>query len=155
MAGHRVSAERLISAPVERVWDVITDLEFAAEVLSGIVRIERVDGEGWEVGVRWRETRKMWGREETEEMWVASVDPLKGTEVRAASRGSDYLTAFSLEAVDGATLLHVDFTAQTPKPGPAQRLGWFFFGKAGMNATRKVLEQDLADIAAAAEGAPA
>ena len=64
MPGHSVRAERTIAAPPERVWEIITDLDFAAEVMSAIVKVERLEGEGYEVGVRWRETRRMFGREE-------------------------------------------------------------------------------------------
>lgn len=151
MVGHSISVERRIAATVERVWEIITDLDYSPEVMSSIVAIERVEGTGYDVGVRWRETRRMWGREETEEMWVAAVDEPRSTTVKAESRGTEYLTVFSLEPVDGGTLVHVDFSAETPQPGPAQRLGWLVFGRAGMKATRKALEKDLEEIAAVAE----
>lgn len=151
MVGHSVSVERSIEADAARVWDVITDLDYSPEVLSSIVRIERLEGEGYEVGTRWRETRRMWGREETEEMWVSEVDEPRATTVRAESRGTEYVTTFTLEPREQGTVLRVDFSAETPSPGPAQRIGWMVFGKAGMRATRKALEQDLAEIAAVAE----
>ncbi|WP_062389977.1 SRPBCC family protein [Demequina iriomotensis] len=151
MVGHSVRAEREIAAAVERVWEVITDLDFATEVIPSILRIERLEGEGYEVGVRWRETRKMWGREETEEMWVEAADAPVSTTIRAESRGTEYVTVYTLEPRDGATLIVCDFSAETPSPGPAQRLGWVLFGKAGMKATQKGLEQDLEHIARAAE----
>ncbi|BDZ61631.1 hypothetical protein Lsed01_01908 [Demequina sediminis] len=152
MPGHSVRAERTIAAPPERVWEIITDLDFAAEVMSAIVKVERLEGEGYEVGVRWRETRRMFGREESEEMWVDAAEAPRTTTVRAESRGTHYVTDFTLAPVDEGTHVVIDFSAQTPNPGPAQRLGWLVFGRAGMKATRKALEQDLADIAAAAEG---
>ncbi|WP_267127770.1 SRPBCC family protein [Demequina subtropica] len=143
--------EREIAAAVERVWEVITDLDYAAEVIPAILTIERLEGEGYEPGVRWRETRKMWGREETEEMWVESAEAPTETVIRAESRGTQYVTTYSLEALEHGTRLVCDFSAETPHPGPAQRLGWLLFGRAGMKATRKALEQDLAHIAGAAE----
>ncbi|WP_062318187.1 SRPBCC family protein [Demequina maris] len=152
MVGHSVRAEKEIAAAVERVWDVITDLDYAAEVIPAIVSLERLEGEGYAVGVRWRETRKMWGREETEEMEVVEVDAPRSTAIHAESRGTEYRTVYSLEEVDGGTRLVCDFSAETPSPGPAQRLGWFLFGKAGMKATQRALAQDLEHIAAAAEG---
>ena len=151
MVGHSVSVERRIEADAARVWDVITDLDYSPEVLSAIVRIERVEGDGYDVGTRWRETRRMWGREETEEMWVSAVDEPRATTVRAESRGTAYVTVFTLEPEQEATVLRIDFSAETPHPGPAQRLGWLVFGRAGMKATRKALEQDLEEIAAVAE----
>ncbi len=155
MVGHSVSAERVIAAAVERVWAILTDLDYASELISSIVAVERVEGEGWATGVRWRETRKLWGKAETEEMWVDAVDEPRSTTVRSSSRGTDYVTVFTLTPEDGGTRVVVDFTAETPQPGPAQRVGWLVFGKAGMKATQHALEQDLADIAAAAEEPPA
>ncbi len=152
MAGHRVTVAREIAAEVDRVWAIITDLDYAPEVMSSIIAIERVEGEGYEVGVRWRETRKLWGREETEEMWVSEVDAPRTTTVRAESRGTEYVTVFTLDALDGRTRVAIEFTAETPSPGPAQRIGWLVFGRAGMKATTKALERDLEEIAAVAEG---
>ncbi|WP_062517861.1 SRPBCC family protein [Demequina gelatinilytica] len=151
MVGHSVRAEREIAAAVERVWEVITDLDYAAEVIPAILSIERLEGEGYGPGVRWRETRRMWGREETEEMWVESAEEPSATVIRAESRGTEYGTTYTLERAGEGTRLVCDFSAETPHPGPAQRLGWLLFGKAGMKATRKALEQDLAHIAGAAE----
>ncbi|WP_062461100.1 SRPBCC family protein [Demequina soli] len=153
MAGHSVRAERGIGASVERVWEILTDLDYATEVLPSIVALERLEGDGYAVGVRWRETRKMWGREETEEMVVTVADAPVATTIRAESRGTEYVTVYTLEPAGDGTRLVCDFTAETPSPGPAQRLGWLLFGKAGMRATRKALEDDLAHIAAAAEAA--
>ncbi|WP_082097286.1 SRPBCC family protein [Demequina silvatica] len=152
MVGHSVSVEREIAATVERVWEIITDLDYAAEVIPAIVSLERLAGEGYEVGVRWRETRKMWGREETEEMEVVASEAPRTTSIHAESRGTRYLTVYTLEPTGSGTRLVCDFSAETPDPGPAQRIGWFVFGRAGMRATRKALDQDLAHIAAAAEG---
>ncbi|SEJ67629.1 SRPBCC family protein [Demequina mangrovi] len=151
MVGHSVRAEREIAADVERVWEVITDLDYASEVIPAILHIERLEGEGYEVGVRWRETRKMWGREETEEMWVETVDAPRSTTVRAESRGTEYVTTYTLEPLADGTRIVCDFSAETPHPGPAQRVGWFLFGKAGMKATRKALADDLDHVAKAAE----
>lgn len=151
MVGHSITVERVIAAPVDRVWTVITDLDFAPEVIRSIVAVERVAGDGWEVGTRWRETRRLWGKAETEEMWVSAVEPQASTTVSARSRGTDYTTVFRLEPVEGGTRLVIDFSAATPSPGPAQRLGWLVFGKAGMKATEKALEDDLEDIAKAVE----
>jgi len=151
MPASSISTERVIHAPIDRVWDIITDLDYAHEVMDAIVKIERVEGEGYEVGVRWRETRRMWGREETEEMWVAVVEEPRTTEVRAESRGTQYVTVFTLEEVEDGTRIVIDFSADTPDPGLAQRIGWAVFGRAGMKATRKALEKDLDDIARAVE----
>ncbi len=153
MVGHTITIDRLIAADAARIWEVITDLDHAAELIRTITAVERVAGEGWEVGTRWRETRRLWGKAETEEMWVDAVDEPVETTIRSRSRGTDYTTVFRLEPQEGGTLVTLVFSAETERPGPAQRLGWLLFGKAGMRATQKALEDDLEDIAGACEAA--
>lgn len=151
MAASAVQVERDIRAHPREVWHVITDLDGAPDVLSGVVRIERLEGEGYEVGVRWRETRRMLGKEADEEMWVAAVDEPRSTTVRAASGGTQYSTVFTCQPSERGTLLRVEFSGRTDDASLGQRIGWALFGKIGLKATQKVLEQDLADIAKAAE----
>src|SRR5690606_16565810 len=67
------------------------------EVLRNVTRVERMTDGPYAVGTRWRETRRMMGREETEEMWVAESDPLRRTVVAASSGGAEYRTTFELE----------------------------------------------------------
>ena len=85
-----------VDAPVETVWAVLTGIEDAAETLSGIVAVEQLTPGPYAVGLRWRETRKMMGKEATEEMWVADVDAPTSTTVKAHSGGADYTTRFTL-----------------------------------------------------------
>ncbi|MFP4235572.1 MAG: SRPBCC family protein, partial [Nitriliruptoraceae bacterium] len=56
----RIVASREVAAPAERVWEVVTDIEGSAAVLSAVDAIERLDdGVGFGEGTRWRETRTM------------------------------------------------------------------------------------------------
>ncbi|MDI9916454.1 SRPBCC family protein [Rhodococcus sp. IEGM 1379] len=48
-----------VNAPIGAVWKVVTDLDGAVDTLAGVTHIERLAGEGYAVGTRWRETRKM------------------------------------------------------------------------------------------------
>jgi hypothetical protein len=66
---------RRISAPTERIWSVITDLDAAPDQLSGVESIERISGPEFGVGTRWRETRRMFGKEAVEELEVGTVIP--------------------------------------------------------------------------------
>ena len=81
--------DRAIAAPPERVWAVITDLGGAADVMSGIDSVERLDdGAGFGVGTRWRETRTLFGRQATEILEVTAVDAGRSYTVEAESRGT-------------------------------------------------------------------
>lgn len=147
-----IVVSRTIEASPERVWEVVTDLDHAHETLSGVVSVQRMTDGPYAVGTRWQETRKMFGREATEEMWVAESDPQRRTLVRAESGGADYVTEFTLTPVgDGSTQLRIRFDAQLANPSGLQKLGLKVLGGVAALATRKALEQDLADIAAAAE----
>ena len=47
MSDISMNLERSIAAPPEAVWRVLTDLEAAPEILSGVARIERLAGVGY------------------------------------------------------------------------------------------------------------
>lgn len=152
MTGHSVTLSRVVHASPVRVWAVLTDLDGVPEVLRNVTRVERLSDGPYAVGTRWRETRKVMGREGTEEMWVAENDPLRRTVIAASGKGTEYRTEFELHAEgESDTVLRYTFQAETPDPGTVQKLAWKVFGKVGERATAKMMEQDLDDIAAAAE----
>ncbi|WP_062135363.1 SRPBCC family protein [Demequina aestuarii] len=152
MAVSTVLAQREINAQPREVWNVITDIDGAADVLSGVIAIDRLEGQGYEVGVRWRETRRMFGKEASEEMWVAAVDAPRSTTIEAESSGTRYSTVFTCEPRGLGTLLSVAFTGETVNPSFGQRMAWALFGAMGRKASEKALTQDLEDIGRAAEG---
>ncbi|HKJ35037.1 MAG TPA: SRPBCC family protein [Solirubrobacterales bacterium] len=145
-----IEVERRISAPTERVWAVITDLEGSADRLSGVEEVEILEGPEFGVGTRWRETRRMFGKEATEEMEVTGVVPGRSYTVGAESHGAKYLSELRVEGTgDGTSILTMSFDAEPQGFGAklmAHTLGYLFRG-----GTRKALAKDLDDIAAAAE----
>ncbi len=155
MTGHTVTATRDVDAPVAAVWDVLTDLDRAEQTLTGVRRVDRVNGGPYDVGTRWRETRALGGREETQELRVSAVDPMRSTTVEASDRGVDYTTTFTLTplAADRARL-DVAFDAVQGTASSSQRILWTVLGRVGLAFTRRMLERDLADIARAAEARP-
>jgi hypothetical protein len=156
MAGRELTVSRLVHASPEAVWAVLTDLERAPEVLRGVTSVEVVDGaggEGYAEGTRWVETRRILGREESQLLEVTGVDPPRRTVVESRDHGVRYRTVFSLQRREDGTRLEMCFGASHPDPTLLFRLTSAVFGRVGMALTRKLLEQDLADIAAAAESA--
>lgn len=71
MAGHSITVSGTISAPRERVWRVLTDLDNAPTLIPSITSVERLTDGPYAAGTRWRETRTMLGRTETHELEVA------------------------------------------------------------------------------------
>jgi len=137
------------AAPAE-LWSVLTDIDNAAATISAIAKIERLDdGSGFGVGTTWRETRTLFGKTATEDMKVSSVDPGRSYVTEASSHGADYRTVYSVDAAAGGSRITVRFGAESTS-GLAKVMA-ATVGKLFARATRKVLEKDLAEIAAAAE----
>jgi len=64
-----------ISAPPALVWRTVADIERAAERIPAIKSIEILPGPRTGKGLRWRETRIMFGREATEVMEIVEWRP--------------------------------------------------------------------------------
>jgi len=147
-----VTASKHVDAAPEAVWAVMTNLEGFADAISGIDSVERLDdGSGFGVGTKWRETRTMFGRTATEIMWVTEIDAGQRYVVEAKSHGAEYRTEQSVApAVGGGSLLTMSFSGKAV--GTMAKVMSATVGKLFENATRKAFEQDIADVASAAEG---
>jgi uncharacterized protein YndB with AHSA1/START domain len=151
MAGRELTVKRVVHAPREQVWDALTDLDHLASVLRGVIKVEIVAGEGFAVGTTWRETRKMFGKDETQTLAVTACDPPASATVSSKQAGVLYRTDYTLEPVDDGTAVTVCFGASHPDFNLLQRLTSTVFGRVGAAITTRLLAQDLADIAAAVE----
>lgn len=151
MTAEPLIVTRRIAASPEQVWAVLTDIDRAAEVLTGVLRSERMSDGPYAVATRWRETRKIFGRQTTEEMWVTATDPARSTVIESSSHGTDYRTRFTLTPDGSGTELTCEFLAVTSDSGPVQQWVMRLMQPMAERATRRAMEQDLADIAAVAE----
>jgi uncharacterized protein YndB with AHSA1/START domain len=151
MAGREITVSRVIHASPETVWSVLTDIDAAPRTLRGVSRVERVSGEGYDVGTRWRETRRILGKEDTQEMYVTEVDAPRRTTIEAGASGVRYRTVMTVEPTEQGSLLSVCFGASHPDPNLLQRVTVAVFGAVGTVMTTRLLNQDLEDIARAAE----
>ncbi len=140
------------SATPEQVWKVLTDIEGAADTISGIEEVERLDGGSeFGVGTRWRETRTLFGKTSTEEMEVTEVEPGRSYVTEARSHGAFYRSFIKVEpSASGGSRITWVFGAEPQKP-LAKVIG-ATIGRLFEGATRKAIEQDLVDIAKAAGG---
>lgn len=125
MTGHRVELQRTVQAPVERVWDVLTDVARADQILTGVTEVELITQGPYRVGTRWRETRRMFGKDATEQLEVTVVEPPTRTVVEADSGGVHYVTEFRLAPAAGdVTRLAMSFTAVQASANPVQKVLW-------------------------------
>ena len=143
---------RHVAADPDTVWAVLTDIPEAHRTLSGVLAVEILTSGPYQPGLRWRETRKMFGMKATEEMMVQAAEPPHSTTIVAENGGTEYKTVFTLTAdADGGTTLVMHFSAETAHAPAISRVVMSVMGKVALDSTRKTMEQDLADIAAEAE----
>lgn len=145
-----VTVSRTVQAPLQRVWDVATDLAGMPTVMSGIERVEVLTDGPFAVGTRWRETRRMFGKEASEEMRVVEADAPRAYTVHADSHGMHYVTSFTFrETAENVTEVSMTFGGEATS-SMSKVLG-VVTGPLGLRSVRKAVEQDLADLAVACE----
>jgi carbon monoxide dehydrogenase subunit G len=147
----KMEVSELIDAPRAEVWRVITDIDDSASIISGIEKVEVLERpENGLVGLKWRETRTMFGQTATEVMWITNAEEQVSYETRAENRGAIYQSGFKLSDEAGKTRLTMFFEGVPTS----------FFGRLMSaitspffkGATEKAIKQDLIDIKAKAEG---
>jgi hypothetical protein len=139
-----------IQASRERVWQVISGIENAVNVISGIEKLEILEqpAEGL-VGLKWEETRTLFGKTATEIMWITEAEENSSYQTRAESHGAVYITRLSLDENNGISTYTMRFSGEPQTFGGKvmmKLMGWMF-----VKATRDCLQKDLDDIKAYAE----
>ena len=130
-----------INAPRGRIWRIITDMDKWADVISGISKVETLEKpENGLVGLKWRETRTMFGKEATEVMWITDVVENESYHTRAESHGAIYKTEMKVLESGDESVLSMTFHG-TPQTLGA-RLMWALMGFMFKNSTKKALQQD-------------
>lgn len=150
----QVQVSREIDAPAGRVWELITDLEGTSQLLSGVELVERLDDrDGFGIGTRWRETRTMFGKQATEEMEVTAVEPERSYTTVAHHGTTHYESILQVEPLDdGRSRLTMSFEGTSSSA--VGRVLTATVGRLFQGSSRKMIQRDLDDIAAAAEATP-
>ena len=146
----KIQVQITIDDTQQNVWKVITDIEGSVDNIKGIEKIEILEKNGTKfLGLRWRETRTMFGQTATEVMWITDAVENEYYRTRAESHGAIYKTEFLLTKNGESTDLTMSFDAElvTFKAKLMSIMGFLFIG-----ATRKALKEDLKDIKIAVEG---
>ena len=145
-----VEARVTIRGSRAAVWEAISDIENSAKAIRGIDNIEVVSkpASGL-VGLRWRETRMLFGKPATAEKWITEAAANEFYKTRAESDGFVFLSTTSLSESGGdvtVTTVH-DSQPQTL----ATRLMSIPMGLLFKGVARKALLQDLNDVKSAVE----
>jgi carbon monoxide dehydrogenase subunit G len=144
-----VEAKININGSKEAVWRVITDIENAAEFMSGIEKIEIVDRPATGiVGLRWRETRMYFGSLATVEKTITDAVENEYYKTSAEDSGFLFLTTMRIaESGDGIALTSSHDSQPQGFVAKLKSTPMFLF----KGVIRKALMQDLDDIKTAVE----
>jgi hypothetical protein len=145
-----VEVQVTINGSKAAIWAAITDIENASEIISGIENIEVLEkpANGL-VGLKWRETRMLFGKPATAEKWITDAAENEFYKTRAESDGFVFLSTTSIsESIGGLTLTssHDSQPQSIVARLMSIPMGFLFKGVA-----EKALLQDLNDIKSAIE----
>ncbi len=109
----KVSVDIEIKRPKEVIWAAITDIENCSNIISSIIDVEILHKPVTGLdGLKWKETRLMFGKEASEIMWITELVDNEYYCTRAESHGSVYVTKMSVKETDGNTLLSMTFSGE-------------------------------------------
>lgn len=145
-------SEISISSDKSTVWQIIKDIENSSENIEAIKKIEILEeaSEGL-TGLKWRETRVMFGKEATEVMWITDWVENSFYQTRAESHGAVYTSRLEIDKTDSGCTLKMSFDSQSQSFGA--KFWDIIFGKLMKRSTEKSLLSDLNDIKRIAETA--
>lgn len=145
-----VEAQVTINGSKAAIWAAITDIENASKIISGIESIEIVETPAnGIVGLRWRETRLLFGKPATAEKWITDAVENEFYTTRAEDNGFVFLTTMRISESSGGIMVTSSHDSQ-PQTILAKLqaipMGLLFKG-----VVKKAVLQDLNDIKSAVE----
>jgi hypothetical protein len=144
-----VEAQVTINGSKEALWAAITNIENASDTISGVEKIEILEkpANGL-VGLRWRETRILFGKPATVEKWITDAAEKEFYKTKAEDSGFVFLTNMRIsESNGGMTLISSHETKPQGIGARLKSLPMFLF----KGVIRKAILQDLNDIKTAVE----
>ena len=144
-----VEAQVTINGSKAAIWAAITNIEHAADIISGIERIEVVEkpANGL-VGLKWRETRMLFGKPATVEKRITDAAEYQFYTTRAEDNGFVFVSTMRIAERSGGMMLT---SAHETRPqgivARVQSLPMFLF----KGVVKKALVQDLNDYKSTVE----
>jgi hypothetical protein len=146
----RVQVRVCIDGTKEDIWQVITDIKGSEKTIGAIEGIEILEKPATGLtGLKWRETRTMFGQTATEVMWITDVKENDYYQTRAESHGAIYISKLQIEEQEDKTYLTMAFHGQAQSL--AAKIMSVATGFLFKSATQKALQKDLEDIKVAVE----
>ena len=146
----RFSSATEIAATPERVYACLTDLEGCGAWMSGLVHIERLTDGPFAAGSRWREVRRVMGREGGEVFEVIAADRPHGMTLyvdgtKGSSRKGTYRFRYRLtEGAGGPGTTCLEMDAEIDVPGVIAKL----MGKMALGTFKQAIAKDTAAMKA-------
>jgi len=146
----KLKAEIIIDGTKEQIWQVITDIEGSIDRISAIEKIDILDKPvSGMLGLKWEETRTMFGKSATEIMWITDVVENEYYQTRAESHGAIYKSRLQIEESGDKSKLTMEFEGEAQSA--FAKIMSFLTGFMFKSATEKALQEDLKDIKAYVE----
>ena len=145
-----VGEQVTINGSKAAIWAAITNIENASKIISGLLNIEILEkpANGL-VGLKWRETRMLFGKPATVEKWITDAAENDFYKTRAEDGGFVFLTTKSIsESSGGMTLTESHESKPQGFVATLMSIPMALFFK---GVIRKALLQDLNDIKSAVE----
>jgi hypothetical protein len=145
-----VEAQVTIKGSQTAVWAAITNIENASKIIRGIEKIEVLEkpAKGL-VGLRWRETRMLFGKPASAEKWITDAAENEFYKTRAEDNGFVFLSTMSISETNGGmTLISAHETHPQSIVARLQSIPMVLLFK---GVVKKALLQDLNDIKSAVE----
>ena len=144
-----VEAQVTINGSKAAIWAAITNIENASQIISGIESIEVLEkpANGL-VGLKWRETRMLFGKPATAEKWITDAAENEFYKTRAEDGGFVFVSTMRIAESDGGMMLtSVHETKPQGIVAKIQSLPMGLF----KGVVKKALVQDLDDYKSAVE----
>ena len=148
-----ITASKHFNASLETVWEVMADLENAADRIQAIVKLEVLTDGPVGLGTRFRETRIMFKKEATEEMEITAWDPPNSYTTEADGCGCHYICVITCEGDGDGTNVTMSMSVvplTTFGKIMGALMGWMMKG-----ACVKAFAKDLDDLKAFVESSGA
>ncbi len=145
----KMTLETFIKGTPEAVFRAGTDFANMADHIDGITKVEMLTQGDVGVGTKFKETRKMMGKEATEEMEVTAFDPPRSYTLEADSCGARFTSTFVLTPKDDGThvALNISSKAQSCMAIAFAPLGFLMKG-----TMKKMIQKDLDNLKRNVEG---
>ncbi len=141
----RAVVTRTIEAPADTVFRTVAHIDQFSQAIPHIVKVEFLSDVRTGVGTRFRETRRMKGKESTVELEVTEYVPGERVRIVADTHGTVWDTVFTVAPSAGGTLLTMAMEARP------HRLLSRLMTPMVMGVIRKALEDDLDAVKAFCE----